>query len=187
MRSRRATTPTATPTSAIDFNDIETRRTYDLTRNLETSRTEAYGTPRARTITTQWHSTFRLPTQIDEPGKRTTFTHDANGNVLTKTVLDTTTSESRTWTYTYNSFGQVLTAERSAHRCLGCHDVHLLQLHDRLSVRPGEHGHERARPRHDLQHLQRARPAAHDHRSERRRDDADLRCTPAPDLAHGRQ
>ena len=80
------------------------------TATLETSRTEAYGTPRARTITTQWHSTFRLPTQIDEPGKRTTFTHDANGNVLTKTVLDTSTSESRTWTYTYNSFGQVLTA-----------------------------------------------------------------------------
>ena len=96
--------------SVTDFNDIETQRTYDLTRNLETSRTEAYGTPRARTITTQWHSTFRLPTQIDEPGKRTTFTYDSSGNLLTKTVLDTGTSESRTWTYTYNSFGQVLTA-----------------------------------------------------------------------------
>lgn len=98
------------PSSTVDFNDIDTRRTYDLARNLETSRTEAYGTPRARTITTTWHSTFRLPTQIDEPGKRTTFTHDSNGNVLTKSVLDTSTSESRTWTYTYNSFGQVLTA-----------------------------------------------------------------------------
>lgn len=96
--------------SVTDFNDVETQRTYDLARNLETSRTEGYGTPKARTITTQWHSTFRLPTQIDEPGKRTTFTHDSNGNVLTKTVLDTSTSESRTWTYTYNSFGQVLTA-----------------------------------------------------------------------------
>ena len=96
--------------STVDFNDIETQRNYDLARNVETSRTEAYGTPRARTITTQWHSTFRLPTQIDEPGKRTTFTHDSNGNVLTKSVLDTSTSESRTWTYTYNSFGQVLTA-----------------------------------------------------------------------------
>jgi RHS repeat-associated protein len=94
-----------------DFNNNETRYAYEPPRNLETSRTEAYGTPRARPITTQWHSTFRLPTQIDEPGKRTTFTHDANGNVLTKTVLDTATSESRTWTYTYNSFGQVLTAD----------------------------------------------------------------------------
>jgi RHS repeat-associated protein len=49
--------------------------------------------------------------QIDEPGRRTTFTHDANGNVLNSTILDTATSESRTWTYTYNSFGQVLTAD----------------------------------------------------------------------------
>lgn len=98
------------PSSTTDFKNVQTTYAYDLTRNLQTSRTEAYGTPRARTITTSWHSTFRLPAQIDEPGKRTTFTHDSNGNVLTKTVLDTSTSESRTWTYTYNSFGQVLTA-----------------------------------------------------------------------------
>lgn len=96
--------------SKTNFAGIETRYTHDTARTLETSRTEAYGTARARTITTAWHSTFRLPTQIDEPGKRTTFTHDSNGNILTKTVLDTSTSESRTWTYTYNSFGQVLTA-----------------------------------------------------------------------------
>ena len=44
---------------------------------------EAYGTSRARTITTQWHSTVRVPTQIDEVGKRTTFTYDSSGNVLT--------------------------------------------------------------------------------------------------------
>ena len=96
--------------SKTDFNGRVTNYSYDLARNLETSRTEAYGTSKARTITTAWHSTFRLPTQIDEPGKRTTFTHDSNGNVLTKTVLDTSTSASRTWTYTYNSIGQVLTA-----------------------------------------------------------------------------
>jgi RHS repeat-associated protein len=96
--------------SKIDFSGNTTNYVHDLSRNLETSRTEAHGTPRARTITTQWHATYRLPTQIDEPGERTTFTHDANGNVLTKTTLDTTTSESRTWTYTYTSHGQVLTA-----------------------------------------------------------------------------
>jgi RHS repeat-associated protein len=97
--------------SRTDFNNIQTTYAYGLARNLETSRTEAHGTPRARTVTTQWHSTFRLPTQIDEPGKRTTFTRDTDGNVLTKTVLDTATSASRTWTYTYNGFGQVLTAD----------------------------------------------------------------------------
>jgi RHS repeat-associated protein len=99
------------PSIETDFKNVQTRYIYDLTRNLETSRTEAYGTPRARTITTQWHTTFRVPMQIDEPGRRTTFTHDANGNVLNSTILDTATSESRTWTYTYNSFGQVLTAD----------------------------------------------------------------------------
>jgi RHS repeat-associated protein len=96
-----------------DFNNIETRYGYDLTRNLETSRTEAYGTPKERTITTQWHPTFRLPTQIDEPNRRTTFTHDTSGNVLTRTVTDLTVvpNVARTWTYTYNSFGQVLTED----------------------------------------------------------------------------
>jgi len=94
-----------------NFNNIQTTYSYDLARDLETSRTEAFGTPRARTITTQWHPTFRLPAQIDEPGKRTTFTYDSSGNQLTRTVLDTSTSESRTWTYTYNGFGQVLTAD----------------------------------------------------------------------------
>jgi RHS repeat-associated protein len=97
--------------SRTDFNGNVTTYAHDLARNLETSRTEASGTARARTITTAWHSTYRLPTQIDEPGHRTTYTHDASGNVLTKTELDTTTSTSRTWTYTYNSFGQVLTSD----------------------------------------------------------------------------
>jgi YD repeat-containing protein len=90
--------------SKTDFNGVVTNYAFDLTRNLETSRTEAYGTPRARTISTQWHATYRLPVQIDEPGMRTTFTHDSSGNVLSKTVLDTATSESRTWTYTYNGW-----------------------------------------------------------------------------------
>lgn len=97
--------------SLTDFNGNQTTYTYDAARNLETSRTEAYGTARARTITTQWHATYRVPTQIDEPGRRTTYTYDASGNALTKTVLDTATSVARVWTYTYNSYGQVLTAD----------------------------------------------------------------------------
>lgn len=113
--------------SKSDFNGNTACYAYDLSRNLETVRVEGFAsglscpaslatyTPsagtRQRKISTQWHATYRLPTQVDEPGKRTTFTHDASGNVLTKTVLDTSTSESRTWTYTYNSFGRVLTAD----------------------------------------------------------------------------
>ena len=54
-----------------------------------------------------------MPTQIDEPNRRTAFTHDSSGNVLTRTVTDLTVTPnvSRTWTYTYNSFGQVLTED----------------------------------------------------------------------------
>src|SRR5262249_48901198 len=64
--------------TSTDFNGNQTVYTYDTTRNLQTSRTEASGTPRARTITTQWHTTFRLPTQIDEPGRRMNYSYDAN-------------------------------------------------------------------------------------------------------------
>jgi YD repeat-containing protein len=80
-----------------DFNGNTTNYTYDLTRNFEISRTKAYGTPKARTITTQWHATYRLPTLITEPGKTTAFSYDASGNLLTKTITDTALNTSRTW------------------------------------------------------------------------------------------
>lgn len=46
-----------------DFTGAKTVYTYDLTRNLETARTEASGTTVARTISTTWHPTLRLPTR----------------------------------------------------------------------------------------------------------------------------
>jgi RHS repeat-associated protein len=102
--------------SRTDFNNNKTTYIYDLTRNLETSRTEALTsagatTPQTRTITTTWHPTYRLPWTITEPGKTTTFTYDANGNQLTKTITDTVLNKSRTWTRTYNTLGQVLTVD----------------------------------------------------------------------------
>jgi RHS repeat-associated protein len=97
--------------TSTTFNGTQTSYTYDPARNLEISRTEAIGTLRARTISTQWHSTHRVPTQIDEPGRRTSYTHDAAGNVLTRTILDTATNESRVWTYAYDSYGRVLSAD----------------------------------------------------------------------------
>lgn len=115
--------------SRTDFRGNKTCYKYDLLRNLETTRLEglaaglncpanldsytpASGT-RQRKIATQWHPSHRLRTHIDEISRRTTYTHDANGNVLTRTVTDlsTTPGVSRTWTYTYNSFGKVLTAD----------------------------------------------------------------------------
>ncbi len=96
-----------------DFNGIQTTHIYDLTRNLETSRTEAHGTARARTITTQWNTVWRQPALITEPNRTTAFTYDSLGNVLTKTITDTTVTPniSRTWTYTYDSYGRMLTAD----------------------------------------------------------------------------
>lgn len=94
--------------SRTDYNGNVTNYSYDLTRDLETSRTEAAGTAQARTITTQWHPTYRLPLVITEPGRTTTYTYDANGNQLTKTIA--AGNASRTWTYTYNGNGQILSA-----------------------------------------------------------------------------
>jgi RHS repeat-associated protein len=94
-----------------DFNGHQTIYTFDTARNLETSRTEASGTPRARTITTQWHATFRLPVEINEPGRRTNLAYDGAGNLLTQTVTDAATTVSRTWTFAYTALGQVLSID----------------------------------------------------------------------------
>ncbi len=67
--------------SLTDFNGNVTTYIHDA-HGLELSRTEAVGTPQERTITTEWHPTFRLPTKITEPGKITTFTYDAQGRLL---------------------------------------------------------------------------------------------------------
>ena len=99
------------PATRTDYNGDQTVYSYDATRNLQLSRTQAYGTPRERSITTEWHPTFRLPTRVTESGRETTYTHDTNGNVLTVTITDTATSDARTWTYTYNADGQVLTID----------------------------------------------------------------------------
>lgn len=80
-----------------------TNYVHDAT-GLETSRTEAYGTSLARTITTTWDAS-RQPALITEPGRTTAYTYDGVGHVLTKTVTDTATSVARTTTCTYNSFG----------------------------------------------------------------------------------
>ncbi|MDP2228321.1 MAG: DUF6531 domain-containing protein, partial [Moraxellaceae bacterium] len=96
-------------TQRTDGRGIVTKYTFNTSRNLETARTEAFGTPLARTISTQWHATLRRPVQITEPGRITAFTYDADGNLLTRSV--TASSQTRTWTYTYNSAGQVLTED----------------------------------------------------------------------------
>ena len=73
---------------AVDWNGILTDFDHDE-RGLEIQRIEAVGTPEQRIITTAWHPDFRLPTEITEPNKTTTFTYDTNGNLLSRTETDT--------------------------------------------------------------------------------------------------
>ncbi len=98
--------------SVKDYRGYVTTYQRD-SRGLETSRTEAFGTPSARTTTTTWHPQYRLPTKIVEPitgGTRTIdFTYDAQGNLRTRKV--TVGANVRLWTFTYNDDGQVLTED----------------------------------------------------------------------------
>jgi RHS repeat-associated protein len=115
--------------SRTDYNGNVTCYANDPLRGLELVRVEGFapgstcpsdlgtyilpsGTSQ-RKISTTWSSSYRLPTQITEATRTTSFAYDPSGNVRTKTITDTTASPnvSRTWTYTYNSYGQVLTAE----------------------------------------------------------------------------
>jgi RHS repeat-associated protein len=126
--------------SRTDFNGKKVCYAYDLARNLETTRVEGLlgsescttalttlpNRPDVRKTATTWHATYRLPMTITEPAaaaivggpsgtKLTEFTYDASGNVLQKDVTaprndGSGTTEKRTWKWTYNSLGQVLTA-----------------------------------------------------------------------------
>jgi YD repeat-containing protein len=65
----------------VDWNNNRTNFTHDLTRNLETSRTEGLTlagavTLQTRTISTEWHPDFRLATRVAEPLRITTFTYN---------------------------------------------------------------------------------------------------------------
>ncbi|HXG27866.1 MAG TPA: DUF6531 domain-containing protein, partial [Nevskiales bacterium] len=90
--------------SRTDFNGRVTQYTHDA-RGLETRRTEAAGTAQERSITIAWHPSFRLPVEINEPGRRTEYSYDASGNRLSMTVTDMDTGESRTTAYSYTPQG----------------------------------------------------------------------------------
>ncbi|MCU9951112.1 DUF6531 domain-containing protein [Pseudomonas sp. PDM13] len=55
-------------------------------RGLEVSRTEAYGTPQARTVTTEWHPTLFLPVTITEPDRTTRYSYDTQGRLIGQTT-----------------------------------------------------------------------------------------------------
>jgi|GEM_PF-1811255 len=71
--------------SKTDWQGNTTSYTYN-DKHQEISRTEASGTPQARTITTQWHDTFNLPVQISEPSRVISYSYNAQGKLLNKTI-----------------------------------------------------------------------------------------------------
>jgi YD repeat-containing protein len=124
--------------SRTDWNGNVTVYGYDLARNLETSRTEAFGTPQARTISTQWHPNFRLPVRVAEPLRITSHVYNGDGGascgvaadgtlvpgvLCSKTIQPTSDATGssgfgaiavgspRTWSYTYDGNGSVLTVD----------------------------------------------------------------------------
>ena len=96
--------------SETDFNGVVTTTTWDVARRLPTTVVYASGTPDARTVTTQWHTTFSLPVLVTEADRTTTYTYDAVGNVLTKTVTDAATNKAQLWQWIYNAQQLVTTA-----------------------------------------------------------------------------
>ena len=93
--------------SSTDWDGNVTTYTHDV-RGNETSRIMAAGTAQARTITTAWHPIYNLPTTITDGSRVFSFAYDAKGNLLTRTI--TAPGTASTWSYTYNSSGQVVTA-----------------------------------------------------------------------------
>ncbi len=97
--------------SNTDFNGNITTFSYD-SRNQQIQRTEAYGSAEARSITTVWHSSYRLPLQIDRPGQRISYQYDTQGLLLGYSVTDTRSGSPdngkiRTTLYDYTSQGRL--------------------------------------------------------------------------------
>jgi YD repeat-containing protein len=78
------------PSQVTDFNNNVNSYAYDLSRNLETSRTLGAGSSVAQTITTSWHPQFRLPTQIVDVNRTLTFIYDSQGNATSVQLSSST-------------------------------------------------------------------------------------------------
>ena len=140
-RSQTFDSSTGSPTSATDWNGNKTCLAYNTrgleekrVEGLPSGATcpSSGGLPAdAREISTQWHASYRLPTAVAEPKRITTYVYgdsnDSNpgnrGSLLSKTEQATADANGgqgfsptplgpgRTWEYTYNANGQVLTMD----------------------------------------------------------------------------
>jgi len=106
--------------TATDWNGNETKWTNN-SHGQPTSVTEAYGAGVARTTSITYDSTWiHKPYEVTKTGVTIDDRYDATyGNLLTHKLTDTTSTstpystngQTRTWTYTYNSTGEMLTAQ----------------------------------------------------------------------------
>ena len=103
-------------TQETDFLGVQTMYTWDITRRLPLSTTEAAGRPEAQTSSTQWHPSYRLAVLMTEAGRSTAYTYDTQGNKLSEVITDTTaaaaatTNQARTRAWTYNPSSLVVTS-----------------------------------------------------------------------------
>lgn len=108
---------------STDFNGGVTTFAYDLGRNLEISRIEAFGTPDARTVSTEWHQQFRSPTKIAEPLRVTSINYFPNELMASESIQATGDANGtqgfagapigppRKIEYTYTELGQIKTVK----------------------------------------------------------------------------
>ncbi len=78
-------------TAKQDAQGYITTYTYN-DRGLETSRTEASGTPLARITTTEWDPVRFLPTKVVTPTQTTLYTYDDQGRQLSQQTTMTSTN-----------------------------------------------------------------------------------------------
>ncbi|CAN7442504.1 DUF6531 domain-containing protein [Acidovorax sp. LjRoot118] len=96
--------------SETDFQGFLTSYTWDASRRLPLTKTEAVNQPESRTTNTTWHSQWRLPLAVAEAGRTTSYTYDSQGNPLSQTITDAGPGGvARTTAWTYNSAGLVAT------------------------------------------------------------------------------
>lgn len=128
-RAATSTTPAMTRSLTYDANGFLASQTdwngnqttyVNNARGEPTTINEAVGKSGARTTTIAYNTTFpHLPATLTTPGVTASFTYDSTGNMLTRTLTDTTTTtvpystqgQARTWTFTYDATGHVLTAK----------------------------------------------------------------------------
>ncbi|WP_448096667.1 RHS repeat-associated core domain-containing protein [Luteibacter yeojuensis] len=103
-----------------DYLGVPTSYRYDTERRLEIERTEADGTPLARTVKTAWHAIFDKPTRIDSGAQWTSFDYDDKGNLTERRdggLADAADASSGAWPservtrYGYDGDGHLLTVD----------------------------------------------------------------------------